>query len=82
MATEEKMLAALKTASEKAIEARSKKDATDLCEYYKAVRPLIVIVLPLIEKIPVYGKKIADVIRFLMTIADKVCPAVLKASRT
>ncbi|GKS63239.1 hypothetical protein YTPLAS72_05430 [Nitrospira sp.] len=81
MATEEKMLTALKSASDKAIEARSKKEATDLCEYYKALRPLLVIALPLIEKIPVYGKKIGDILRFLMTMADKCCSTMLKARR-
>lgn len=82
MATEERMFTTLKTLSKKSVAAGTKKGADDLCKQYMTLRPLIVAVLPFIEKIPLYGKKIADVIRFLMSIADKICPATIKASRT
>jgi len=46
----------------------------EVCEKYHLIRPWILILLPFIEQIPVYGKRIAAVIRFLMGIADTVCP--------
>jgi len=45
----------------------------ELCKKYKLTKPLIEAILPWIEKLP-NGKKIADVIRFLMRIADLLCP--------
>jgi hypothetical protein len=44
----------------------------ELCQRYKQVKPFILQLLPWIEKLP-NGKRIADVIRFLMSIADSVC---------
>ena len=46
----------------------------DLCKQYKALRPLLLVLLPWIGQIPVYGEKIVSVIKFLMGIADSLCP--------
>ena len=51
-------------------------DLGAICKQYKAVKPLLQVALPLVEKIPVYGPKIAAAIRFLMSIADAACPVV------
>lgn len=48
-------------------------DLAEMCKTYKSSKPLIELALPLIEKIPVYGKKITDVLRFLMKFADVAC---------
>lgn len=49
-------------------------DVDGLCKGYKAIKPLLSTALPLIERIPVYGPKIALAVRFLMRLADVVCP--------
>jgi hypothetical protein len=46
----------------------------ELCEKYQKIKPWLSRALGLIEKIPVYGSKIALAIRFLMGIADVACP--------
>jgi hypothetical protein len=53
--------------------ARAAVDIKNLCKTYNQIRPLLERALPLIERIPVYGKKIADAIRILMQIADVAC---------
>lgn len=45
----------------------------DLCREYHKWRPEIEKALVLVEAIPVYGKKIAQVIRYLMMLADFIC---------
>jgi hypothetical protein len=50
-------------------------DGSQLCQTYRQVRGFLETILPFIEKIPVYGKKVAGAIRFLMSLADTVCPA-------
>jgi len=50
--------------------------AKALCADYGKIKKYLEISLPLIDKIPVYGKKIAGAIRLLMTIADAICPAI------
>ncbi|HEX2616450.1 MAG TPA: hypothetical protein VHL57_02855, partial [Flavobacteriales bacterium] len=48
----------------------------DLCKTYReTIRPKLEFLLPIIELIPVWGKQIAKGIRFLMGLADQVCPA-------
>lgn len=47
--------------------------AATVCERYKQVRPWLERFLRWVERIPRYGKKIGQVIRFLMRIADAVC---------
>lgn len=46
-----------------------------MCSKYHHIKKFIQIVLPYISKIPVYGSKIVVILEFLMTIADKLCPA-------
>jgi hypothetical protein len=53
------------------IEAKSPKE---LCTIYNTVKPVLERALPLIELIPVYGRTVAQGIRFLMGIADSACP--------
>jgi hypothetical protein len=80
MATEAKTLSALnKIAHAVSVKSVASADPAKLCEIYKRYRPLIVLALALIKRIPVYGVKIAAIIEFLMQIADKVCPAVARA---
>lgn len=47
----------------------------DLCATYKKIRGFLESILPLIKLIPVWGDKLASAIKFLMTLADTVCPA-------
>lgn len=49
--------------------------ATDLCSTYAKIKPLLQTALTLVKLIPIYGSKIAAAIEFLMSIADKFCPA-------
>jgi hypothetical protein len=44
----------------------------ELCKAYKAAKPLLLALLPLIERLA--GKTIADALRLLMRFADTVCP--------
>lgn len=47
----------------------------DLCATYKRIRKFLEDILPLIKLIPVWGDKLATAIKFLMSLADTVCPA-------
>lgn len=49
-------------------------DRGQLCEQYRSIKPLLERAIKLVQAIPVYGPRIASAIRFLMTIADQVCP--------
>jgi hypothetical protein len=49
-------------------------DLKGLCDKYKSAKKYLEIVLPFIERIPVYGSKIGIAIRFLMKMADMACP--------
>jgi len=49
-------------------------DPAALCKVYTETRPLMLALLPFVRKIPVYGQRIAQVIEFLMKIADSLCP--------
>lgn len=49
-------------------------DLGKLCEKYKNIKPMLQLALNLVDKIPVYGSKVAGAIRFLMTMADAACP--------
>lgn len=50
-------------------------DLAAACKVYNQIKPWLTTALPLIERIPVYGKKIASAIRTLMQIADIACAA-------
>ena len=56
--------------------ARSRRNAPNICKEYEKIKPLLKTALALIERIPVYGKKIGAAIRFLMQVADTVCPVI------
>ncbi|MFA5264807.1 MAG: hypothetical protein WC378_13370 [Opitutaceae bacterium] len=47
--------------------------AEDLCKTYAKIKPLLETALTLIGLIPIYGAKIVVAIKFLMTLADKMC---------
>ena len=49
-------------------------DIGELCKKYHEIKGTIELALKGIEKIPVIGKKIAKAVRFLMNVADLVCP--------
>lgn len=57
---------------EKELTAERLREAVDPCEIYREVKPWISRILPWIDKI---SKKVGDVIRLLMQIADKCCKA-------
>ena len=57
---------------EKLLASPRAQDLGNVCEVYAKVKPVILAVLPVVEKIPVIGK-IAAAIRLLMTIADSFC---------
>lgn len=65
------------TAIERGLTAKTSKEPVDvdgLCKKYRAIKPLLETALPLVERIPVYGPKIALALRFMMRLADVVCP--------
>jgi hypothetical protein len=62
-------LSTMVTAGQRGLEVPSKQQ---LCDTYKAAKPLIDKALPWIEKLP-RGKQIGDAVRFLETVADAVC---------
>ena len=43
------------------------------CKDYQTYRPILQAALPLIQKIPIIGSKIATALSFLMALADGVC---------
>jgi hypothetical protein len=51
-------------------------DPAKLCQEYTRLKPSIEFVLAFVARIPIYGSKIVAVIRFLMGIADTVCPVI------
>lgn len=50
-------------------------DRADLCAQYHRLKPLLATAIKLVQAIPIYGPRIANAIRFLMTLADQVCPS-------
>jgi hypothetical protein len=64
----------LETALSKAQATGKEGGLEGLCAAYLEVKPTIEATLPLIEKIPVYGKTIAKSIRMLISLADLACP--------
>jgi len=45
----------------------------ELCRQYCAMRDSITPILPFVERIPIYGRTIAKIIRTLMEIANQFC---------
>lgn len=60
---------------ERELAAPSSATGADLCATYKRVRSALESVIPVIRLIPVWGERLAAILRFLMTLADTVCPA-------
>ncbi|HST59997.1 MAG TPA: hypothetical protein VLK84_14930 [Longimicrobium sp.] len=50
-------------------------DADDACATYRRIKPFLERVLPWIERLPRFGRQLAEAIRFLMSVADRLCPA-------
>ena len=50
-------------------------EAGDLCEKYKALKGALKILVGILRKFGPIGKKAADAIEFLMSLADIACPA-------
>lgn len=73
MSTDAQALEAL-TAIERELATTQEKLNVNLCEQYKKVKSLLDVILPFIERIPVYGPKIGVAVRFLMKLADLACP--------
>lgn len=71
---EQKALDQLDRELQTADRTRGLPDIGQLCEQYKRLKPTLEIVIRLVERIPVYGSKAAQAIRFLMGIADMACP--------
>lgn len=46
---------------------------SDICRTYQQLKPIIDTVLRYLERIPVFGKKVADLIRRLEALLDMVC---------
>ncbi len=46
----------------------------EICKYYRELKPVLDSILPFLEKIPVWGKQVADGIRLLMKLLDGFCP--------
>ena len=66
--------AELKGFSPRAKTMAAAEDVADLCKKYHAIRAYLLILIKIVEKIPVYGAKIAAALKFLMSLADSVCP--------
>ncbi len=71
--TDQEGLEALEQFASAAAEA-APQDLGSICQKYRELKPTIERILRFVERIPVYGKRIADVIRFLMGVADIACP--------
>lgn len=54
--------------------ASTMRDSGQLCETYQRIRPWLERVLPWIQLLPRLGKQLAEAIRFLMSVADTLCP--------
>ncbi len=49
-------------------------DIAAYCATYHLIKKPLEILLEVIERIPIIGRKVADAVRLLMKIADAVCP--------
>jgi hypothetical protein len=78
MATDQEMLEALDQIENilTAPEPVGIPDISVRCRQYKRIRPMLEGIIPALGQIPVYGKQIVLVIRFLIQIADLVCSGV------
>jgi len=93
MATEKEALAALNIEEAEALTALANIESVvtapraeavnvvDLCKQYTQIKPWLETALGLIEKVPIYGKKIAAAVCFLIQIADLACPILTSPTR-
>lgn len=47
----------------------------DLCGVYNKIKGPLGIIIPIVERIPLYGKTIASALRLLQQFGDQYCPA-------
>lgn len=50
-------------------------DPSDLCKKYQARRKDLLVLIKILKLIPKFGTKGAAALEFLMSLADKLCPA-------
>ena len=51
-------------------------DADNACEIYRKIRDEIELIIKFLKKLPFsWAKRVAAILEFLMSIADKFCPA-------
>jgi hypothetical protein len=50
-------------------------DASDLCKKYQSIRDDLLTLIKILKLIPKFGAKAAAALEFLMSLADKLCPA-------
>jgi hypothetical protein len=51
-------------------------DAANACETYRSIRDEILLAIKYLKKLPFsWAKRVAAILEFLMSIADKLCPA-------
>jgi hypothetical protein len=51
-------------------------DIGNVCEIYRKIRDEIELVIKFLKKLPLpWAKRVAELLEFLMGIADKLCPA-------
>lgn len=51
-------------------------DAANVCEIYRKIKDEIELVIKFLKKLPFsWAKRVAEILEFLMGIADKFCPA-------
>ena len=51
-------------------------DVDNVCETYRKIRDEILLIIKFLKKVPFsWAKKVAEILEFLMGIADKLCPA-------
>ena len=50
-------------------------DPSDLCKKYQSLRKDLLVLIKVLKLIPKFGTKAAAALEFLMSLADKLCPA-------
>jgi len=51
-------------------------DAGNACDIYRKIRDEILLIIKFLKKLPFsWAKRVVEILEFLMSIADKLCPA-------
>lgn len=51
-------------------------DAANVCEIYRSIRDEILLIIKFLKKLPFsWAKRVAEILEFLMGLADRLCPA-------